>query len=177
MLSPEVSVRLFGRGTDPISEKIEKWKSERLHSGIPIISPRACFDVGASAVVKQIIKTGRTPSPLGPYSQGTEASRFVFTSGQGPVNPKTGKIVDGGIQEQTAQVLDNIKSILEESGATIDDVVKVNVFIKNAEDFKAMNEVYSRYFSKDPPARTTVVAKLVSNDLLVEIDAVAYMGT
>lgn len=109
---------------------------------------------------------------MGPYSQAVEASGFVFVSGQVGINPETGTKVDGGIEKETEQVLQNIKAILEEAGLQLQDVVKVTVFLKDINDFSNMNNVYSQFFTAHKPARACVEANLVK-DFLVEIDAVA----
>ncbi|MEM0054003.1 MAG: RidA family protein [Nitrososphaeria archaeon] len=121
---------------------------------------------------KDIIRTENAPTPIGPYSQAIKAGNFLFISGQGPIDPKTGKKIVGDIKEQTRQVLENIKSILEAAGLTLENVVKVNVYLKNMNDFPKMNEVYKEYFKTNPPARTTVQA-IPPADIDVEIDAIA----
>jgi len=123
-------------------------------------------------MVKEVFKTDRAPAPIGPYSQAVKAGSLLFISGQGPIDPKTGKKVDGDIKEQTRQVLENIKGILEAAGLTFENVVKVNVYLKNMSDFPEMNEVYKEYFKENPPARTTVQAT-PPGDIDVEIDAIA----
>jgi 2-iminobutanoate/2-iminopropanoate deaminase len=123
-------------------------------------------------MVKEVFKTNRAPAPIGPYSQAVKAGSLLFISGQGPIDPKTGKKVAGDIREQTRQVLENIKGILEAAGLTLENVVKVNVYLKNMSDFPKMNEVYKEYFKENPPARTTVQATPPA-DIDVEIDAIA----
>jgi len=123
-------------------------------------------------MVKEVFKTNRAPAPIGPYSQAVKAGSLLFISGQGPIDPKTGKKVAGDIKEQTRQVLENIKGILEAAGLTLENVVKVNVYLKNMNDFPKMNEVYKEYFKENPPARTTVQAT-PPGDIDVEIDAIA----
>ncbi|MCX8203062.1 MAG: Rid family detoxifying hydrolase [Nitrososphaeria archaeon] len=127
--------------------------------------------------MRRVIFTESAPRPVGPYSQAVRAGDLVFVAGQVPIDPRTGKVVEGGIREQTRQVLENVKAILGAAGCRLEDVVKVNVYIRRREDFQAMNEVYSQYFGKDPPARTTVVCELVREEFLVEIDAVAVVRT
>jgi len=109
---------------------------------------------------------------VGPYSQAVISGDFVFISGQIPLDPKSSKIVEGRIETQTVQVLENLKSILESIDLTLDDVVKTSVFLSDLNDFQAFNMVYSRYFNKNPPARTTAQAGLMAGALL-EIDAIA----
>ncbi len=114
------------------------------------------------------------PTPRGPYSPAVRAGDFIYVSGQGPIDPATDKLLTGaGIKQQTHQVLSNIQRILHSAGASMKDVVKCSVFLKNASDFKEMNEVYTEFFGTDRPARTTVACEFVS-DMLVEIDCVAY---
>jgi len=122
---------------------------------------------------KQVVRTHKAPQPLGPYSQGVRAGDFVFVSAQAPIDPNTGKVVGTDIESQTRQVLENIRSILETASLTLNDIVRTTVFVRNAADFKGMNDVYRSYFSENPPARTTVEARLPSPDMLVTIDAIA----
>ena len=123
--------------------------------------------------MKQLIRTPNAPQPLGPYSQGVKAGNFLFVAGQGAADPKTGQMAEG-IETQTRQTLANIKGIVEASGFSMRDVVKVSIFLKNMDDFKKVNEVYKTLFPEDPPARTTVEAKLPAQGMLIEIDAIAY---
>ena len=121
---------------------------------------------------KKIVFTKNAPQPVGPYSQAIVSDSFVFVSGQIPIDPKTAQIVKGGIEEQTVQVLENIKSILESVQLTLSDVVKTSVFLSDFDDFTSFNAVYRRYFEHNPPARTTVQSGLMV-DVLVEIDVIA----
>ena len=123
--------------------------------------------------MKEIIATDKGPKPLGPYSQAIRANGFIFISGQGAIDPATGELIEGGIAQQTARVLDNLKAIVEAAGSTLDRAVKVSVFLKDMNDFAAMNEVYARYFPKNQPARTTVEAARLPRDIRVEIDLIA----
>jgi len=123
---------------------------------------------------KQQITTTTGASPMGAYSQGLRAGDFVFVSGQGPIDPTTGKIVGDTIEEQTARTLENIKAILEAGGATMADVVKVTAHLTDLANFAAYNKVYSTYFPDPKPVRTTVGSQLLG--MLVEIDAIAYVG-
>ena len=122
---------------------------------------------------KQLIRTSKAPQPIGPYSQGVRAGNFVFISAQAPIDPNTGKVVGTDIESQTRQVLENIRSILEAANLTLSNIARTTVFVRNAADFNRMNDVYRSYFSDNPPARTTVEAKLPSPDMLVTIDAIA----
>ena len=124
-------------------------------------------------MTKKFIKTQSAPQPIGPYSQGIRAGNFLFVSGQGPIDPKTGKMIEADIVKQTHQTLQNIKAIVEDSGLTLSDVVKVSIFLKNASDFQKMNEIYKTFFQENPPTRTTVQAEFVSPGMLIEIDAIA----
>jgi 2-iminobutanoate/2-iminopropanoate deaminase len=123
--------------------------------------------------VKQIIKTEHAPGAIGPYSQAVRAGGFIFLSGQIPTDPQTGAFVEGGIAEQTEQVLKNLAAVLEAAGASLDSVVKTTVFLADMNDFTAMNEVYARFFPNNPPARSTVEAARLPRDARVEIDAIA----
>ena len=123
---------------------------------------------------KQRISTTTGAQPVGAYSQGLRAGDFVFVSGQGPLDPKTGKVVGDTIEEQTARVLENIKAILEAGGASIADVVKVSAHLSDMSLFERYNRVYASYFPDPKPTRTTVGSQLPG--ILVEIDAIAYVG-
>lgn len=125
---------------------------------------------------KQQISTKSGASPIGAYSQGIRAGEFIFVSGQGPLDPATGQLIHGTIEEETARVLENIKIILEAGGATMADVVKVSVHLSDVALFERFNKVYATYFPDPKPARTTVGSQLPREDMLVEIDAIAYVG-
>lgn len=124
--------------------------------------------------MKRIIETNDAPTPIGPYSQGVIVGNLFFVSGQGPIDPKTGKMVSGGIKEQTRQVLENISNILKAAGLSLENVVRVTVFLRDIKDYSEMNEVYKEYFKSKPPSRTTVQAA-PPGDIAVEIDAIAYI--
>ena len=124
-------------------------------------------------MAKQIVRTDRAPQPVGPYSQAIVVGDFVYVAGQGPTDPATGKKVEGGIAAETERVLKNIQAILEAAGCSLRDVVKTNVYLSHTGDFKAMNDVYARFFTDEPPARTTVQAT-PPVPILVEIDCVAH---
>lgn len=126
--------------------------------------------------MSRIIETNKAPVPVGPYSQAVGAGGFLFLAGQVALDPKTGRLVAGGIEEQTRQALENLKAVLKAAGYALRDVVKVSIFLRDSRDFKKMNDVYRRYFPSEPPARTTVEARMVSDEMLVEIDAIAYKG-
>jgi 2-iminobutanoate/2-iminopropanoate deaminase len=123
--------------------------------------------------MKQIVRTDKAPQPVGPYSQAVVAGDFVYVAGQGPTDPATSKKVEGGIAAETEQVLKNIQAILAAAGCSLRDVVKTNVYLSHTGDFRAMNDVYARFFTEEPPARTTVQAS-PPVPILVEIDCVAY---
>ena len=125
--------------------------------------------------MKQIIQTDRAPQAIGPYSQAVKARGFVYASGQIPIDPATGQFVAGGIREQTEQVLKNVAALLEASGSGLDKVVKTTVFLADMEEFAAMNEVYARFFSSEPPARATVQAAGLPRNAKVEIEVIALV--
>lgn len=119
------------------------------------------------------INTDKAPKAIGPYQHAIKANGLVYTSGQTAIDPATGNFVPGGIKEQTRQVLENLKVVLEAAGSSFDKTVKAGVFLKNMSDFAAMNEVYAEYLGTAKPARSTVAAAALPRDALVEIDLVA----
>lgn len=123
--------------------------------------------------MKDVISTEKGPKAIGPYSQAIRANGFVFISGQVAFDPATGQLVAGDIAGQTARVLDNLKAILEAAGSSLDKAVRTTVFLKDMNDFTAMNEVYGRYFAHQPPARSTVEVARLPRDVRVEIDLIA----
>jgi 2-iminobutanoate/2-iminopropanoate deaminase len=123
--------------------------------------------------MKQTITTGNAPKALGPYSQAVVYGGLAYLSGQIPIDPGNNKLIEGGISAQTERVLENIKAVLEACGASLDSVLKTTVFLKNMDDFAAMNQVYERYFAQNPPARSTVQAAKLPRDVGVEIDCIA----
>jgi len=122
---------------------------------------------------KETVSTDKAPKAIGPYEQAIKIGDFVYTAGQIPIDPQTGNLVDGGIKEQTCQVLENLKAVLEAAGTSLDRVVKATVFLKNMADFTAMNEVYGEYLGQAKPARSTVAVADLPRGSLVEIDFVA----
>ncbi len=114
------------------------------------------------------------PAPRGPYSPAVRAGDLLFVSGQGPIDPQTNKFSYGDVRHETRVTLENIRRILEGCGATLADVVKCSVFLKDGGDFAAMNEVYTEFFGQHRPARTTVETKFVNAEMKVEIDCIAY---
>jgi len=123
---------------------------------------------------RQVVRTPNAPQPIGPYSQGIIADGFLFVSGQGAVDPKTGKLTGTDIESQTRQTLTNVRNIVEASGLSMRDLVRVSIYLKNMKDFKRMNEVYKSFFPDDPPARTTIQAELPLPEMLIEIDTIAH---
>ncbi len=123
--------------------------------------------------MKKVICTTKAPSAIGPYSQAIQVGNLVFTSGQIPIDPSTGTFVEGGVKEQTRQSLLNVKAILEETGLTMDNVVKTTVFMADMNDFAEMNAVYAQFFSEPFPARSAVAVKSLPKGALVEIEVVA----
>ena len=129
-----------------------------------------------STQTKTAISTPAAPAAIGPYSQAIRIGNTLYTSGQIPTDPSTGSFVAGGIQEQTTQVLENLKAILAQAGLDMIHVVKTTVFLKDMKDFAAMNEVYARYLAPEgvvPPARSTVQVAALPKDALVEIEVIA----
>jgi 2-iminobutanoate/2-iminopropanoate deaminase len=130
------------------------------------------------AQIKIGISTDQAPAAIGPYSQAVRVGDMVFTSGQVALDPATGALVAGGICEQTTRVLDNLTAVLREAGVEMEQVVKTTVFLKNMNDFAAMNEIYARYFAPAgvvPPVRSTVEVARLPKDALVEIEVIAVV--
>ncbi len=124
--------------------------------------------------MREVVATPHAPQAIGPYSQAIRANGFIFVSGQIPLNPTTQQIVDGGIAAQTEQVIANLEAILKAAGSGLDKVVRTSVYLKNMNDFAAMNEVYARFFPPPRcPARSTIEAARLPKDVLIEIDAIA----
>ncbi len=123
--------------------------------------------------MKEIIFTKKAPEAIGPYSQAVKAGNTLYISGQVPLNPETGKIVEGGIKEQTEQVMQNISAILEEAGYSFSDVVKSTCLLSDMANFAGMNEVYGKYYSDNPPARAAFAVKELPLKVLVEIETIA----
>jgi len=121
----------------------------------------------------EIIATPDAPKAIGPYSQAMKAGGFVFTAGQVAIDPATGQVVHGDVTVQTERVMKNLAAILRAAGSGFEKVARCTVFLKNMNDFAAMNEVYGRYFITDPPARSTVEVARLPKDVLVEIDVIA----
>jgi 2-iminobutanoate/2-iminopropanoate deaminase len=126
--------------------------------------------------MKQIVATAQAPKAIGPYSQVVTWNGLAFLSGQIPLDPATGQIVEGDIAIQTERVLENLKAVLEACGSTLAQVLKTTVYLKDMGEFPRMNEVYARYFPENPPARATVEVARLPRDVRVEIDAIAEAG-
>lgn len=124
---------------------------------------------------KKIIETSKAPAAIGPYSQAVQVENLLFASGQIPLDPKTGEIVGDDIDTQTRRVLKNVTAIVTKAGATIHDVVKTTVFIKNMDDFATVNEIYKEVFTENPPARSTVEVARLPKDVLIEIEVIAII--
>jgi 2-iminobutanoate/2-iminopropanoate deaminase len=126
--------------------------------------------------VKKVVATQQTPQAIGPYSQAIVAGGFLFASGQIPLDPATGQLVDGDIEVQTERVLNNLKALVEAAGSRLESVVKTTVYLKDMGEFARMNAVYGKFFSTDPPARATVEVARLPRDVRVEIDLIARVG-
>ena len=123
--------------------------------------------------MKKIVKTDKAPAPVGPYNQAIITGDFIFTAGQIALDPESGELESADIKLQTERVIQNMKAVLEEAGSELSKVVKTTVFLKNMDDFMAMNEVYARYFIGEAPARSAVEVSRLPKDVLVEIECIA----
>ena len=122
--------------------------------------------------MKKIISTDKAPAAIGPYSQAIEVNGMLFTSGVIPIVPATGNLVEGGIEAQADQAIGNLAALIKEAGADIKNTIKTTVFIKNMDDFGKVNEIYSKYFTEDCPARSCVEVARLPKDVLIEIEAI-----
>jgi len=126
--------------------------------------------------MKKTVATPNAPQAIGPYSQAVVWNGLVFLSGQIPLDPATGQLVEGDVAAQTGRVLENLKAVLEACGSSLDHALKTTVYLRDMADFQRMNEVYARYFPGNPPARSTVEAARLPRDVRVEIDLIAAVG-
>jgi 2-iminobutanoate/2-iminopropanoate deaminase len=124
----------------------------------------------------KIVSTPHAPAAIGPYSQAVVSNGFAFLSGQIPLDPATGKLIEGDVGAQTERVLENLKAVLESCGSSLNKVVKTTVYLKDISEFARMNEVYARYFPANPPARATVEVSRLPRDVRVEIDCIAAVS-
>ncbi len=124
---------------------------------------------------REAVSTTHAPQAIGPYSQAIKANGFLFISGQIPIDPATGNLIEGGIQQQTERVLNNLAAILQAAGSTWEKVVKTTVFLKNMGEFAQMNEIYAKFCKGAPPARSTVEVARLPKDVSVEIDVIALL--
>ena len=122
---------------------------------------------------KLIINSPRVPAAIGPYSQAVRVGNLIYTSGMIPIVAETGIVVEGGVEEQTRQVMDNLKALIEDAGSKLENVIKTTVFIKDMNQFALINEVYGSYFTVNQPARSTVEVARLPKDVLVEIECIA----
>jgi 2-iminobutanoate/2-iminopropanoate deaminase len=141
-----------------------------MHDGALIVSLKFAVTIGD---MKKIVSTNEAPAAIGPYSQAVRTGRFLFCSGQIPLDPKSGQIVSGDIAAQTRRVLDNIAGVLRAEGLTFDNVVKTTIFLTDLSDFQTVNEIYGSYFKQDPPARSTVQVAGLPKSANVEIEVIA----
>jgi 2-iminobutanoate/2-iminopropanoate deaminase len=141
--------------------------------GVAIQDRTKPHSTGKELSMKKTIMAEKGPTPAGPYSHAVVANGFVFISGQGPMNPETGRMPDA-FQDQVRQTLENVKTVLEAAGSSLEDVVKVNAYVTDLTRFAEFNEVYKEFFRDVPPARTTVATALLG--ILVEVDCVAVVG-
>jgi len=125
--------------------------------------------------MKDIVLTDKGPKPIGPYSQAVKSNGFLFASGQVALDPRSNEFLGGDIRQQTERAMENIKAVVEAAGSNLHHVVKTTVFLKDMNDFAAMNEAYGKYFTAAPPARSTVQVARLPKDALVEIDVIATL--
>jgi 2-iminobutanoate/2-iminopropanoate deaminase len=127
------------------------------------------------AMTRSVILSAAAPQPVSAYSQAIRSGSLLFLAGQIPLDPATGKLVGGSIEDETERVLDNLRAVLSAAGATLDNVVKTTVYLTHMSDFAAFNQVYARHFTKDPPARTTVAVAALPLGARVEVEAIAAL--
>ena len=126
--------------------------------------------------MRKAIATEQAPKPMGPYSQAVVEGEFIFVAGQGPTNPRTGKRELGDVRSETQRTFENLRAILQAAGSSLDDVLKCNVYLRDINDFTAMNEVYRTFFTAPFPARTTIQAGALPGGIAVEIECIAKIG-
>jgi 2-iminobutanoate/2-iminopropanoate deaminase len=141
--------------------------------GAALTAPTLFFCKKRSTIMKKEIKTDKAPEAIGPYSQAIEANGLVFASGQIAIDPATGELNNGSIEEQTRLVLTNLKAVMEAAGSSMANVIKCTVFLHNLEDYAAMNSIYGDFFSSPYPARAAVQVARLPKDVKVEIEAIA----
>lgn len=124
---------------------------------------------------KEIINTNKAPTAIGPYSQAVVYNEMLYTSGMIAIDPVTGDLSNGGIEEQTTLVLDNLKALIESTGSSLENVIKTTVFLKDMNDFLKMNSIYADYFEDSPPARSTVEVSRLPKDVLIEIECIVAL--
>jgi len=125
---------------------------------------------------RKVIATDDAPKAIGPYSQAIQSGSFLFLSGQIALDPQTGQLTSGDVAEQTKRVMENLKAVVEAAGASMGDIVKCTIYLKNMADFGTVNDIYGSYFVQEPPARATVEVSRLPKDVDVEIDAIAVVG-
>ena len=126
-------------------------------------------------MTRKIIHSNSAPQPIGPYSQAVQFEKLIFTSGQIAINPENNELITGDVEDQTRQVLENLRAVLEAANASLDTVIKTTIFLKNMDDFVKVNNVYDSFFGSSVPARSTVEVARLPKDVLVEIDCIAAM--
>ena len=125
---------------------------------------------------KKVVQTDKAPKAIGPYSQAIRTEAMIYTAGQTGLEPATGELIAGGLEEQTRQVLNNIRNVLEAAGSSLEHVVKTTVFLQDMNDFAKMNAIYAEYFGENPPARSTIAVVALPKGGLVEIEVVALIA-
>jgi 2-iminobutanoate/2-iminopropanoate deaminase len=143
--------------------------------GVALVGPHLFSNQTRSKTMKKVIKTDKAPKAIGPYSQAIAANGMIFASGQIPIDPATGELNTGSIEDQTRLVLNNLKAVLNEGGCTFDNVVKCTVFLEDMDDFSRMNAVYAEFFKPPYPARAAVQVARLPKDVKVEIEAIAVI--
>jgi len=142
---------------------------------ITLITTFLLFSFVSLAQNKEIIKTDKAPVPIAPYSQGIKANGFLFVSGQIGLNPSNRKLVEGGLEAETTQILENIRAILSAGGARMEDVISTTVYLKNMDDFQKMNAIYSKYFTANFPTRSTVGVSNLAGGANIEITVTSLL--